>query len=142
MIIDKEKVIKGLEHCIRESEHIDDNPCDGCPYFVSDQYGCERTQMEKDALALLKEDCHNCKLECLLQKYDQLKEKYDELLKEQESQKFFVNESGKITPLPVVVRCKDCKHSSGVSDYWCSAHTEWHDGDWFCADGERRNSDA
>ena len=53
--MDKEKVIKGLEHCIRESEHIDDNPCDGCPYFVSDQYGCERTQMEKDALALLKE---------------------------------------------------------------------------------------
>ena len=81
--MDKEKVIKGLEHCIRESEHIDDNPCDGCPYFVSDQYGCERTQMEKDALALLKEDCHNCKLECLLQKYDQLKEKYDKLLKEQ-----------------------------------------------------------
>ena len=53
--MDKEKVIKGLEHCIRESEHIDDNPCDGCPYFVSDQYGCERTQMEKDALELLKE---------------------------------------------------------------------------------------
>jgi hypothetical protein len=38
----------------------------------------------KDALELLKEDCHNCKLECLLQKYDQLKEKYDKLLKEQE----------------------------------------------------------
>lgn len=33
---------------------------------------------------LLKEDCHNCKLECLLQKYDELKEKYDSLLKEQE----------------------------------------------------------
>ena len=82
--MDKEKVIKGLEHCIRESEHIDDNPCDGCPYFVNDQYGCERTQMEKDALALLKEDCHNCKLECLLQKYDEQKEKYDALLKEQE----------------------------------------------------------
>lgn len=37
----------------------------------------------KDAIALLKEDCHNCKLECLLQKYDELKEKYDALLKEQ-----------------------------------------------------------
>lgn len=35
------------------------------------------------ALELLKEDCHNCKLECLLQKYDELKEKYDALLKEQ-----------------------------------------------------------
>ena len=35
---------------------------------------------------LLKEDCHNCKLECLLQKYDELKEKYDALLKEQEKE--------------------------------------------------------
>ena len=52
---DREKVIKGLEHCISELEYIDDNPCKGCPYFVSDQYGCDRTQMEKDALALLKE---------------------------------------------------------------------------------------
>jgi hypothetical protein len=55
MEMNKEKVIKGLEHCLSESEHIDDNPCKGCPYFVSDQYGCERTQMEKDALALLRE---------------------------------------------------------------------------------------
>ena len=44
----------------------------------------EVQNIAKSALALLKEDCHNCKLECLLQKYDQLKEKYDELLKEQE----------------------------------------------------------
>ena len=145
--MDKEKVIKGLEHCIRESEHIDDNPCDGCPYFVSDQYGCERTQMEKDALALLKEDCHNCKLECLLQKYDELKEKYDKLLKEQETQKFFVDESGKITPLPVVVRCKECKHRGNSEKCVLSAISEEKNfplfmldnrGDWFCADGERK----
>ena len=55
MMMDRDKVIKGLEHCISESEYIDDNPCKGCPYFVSDQYGCDRTQMEKDALELLKE---------------------------------------------------------------------------------------
>ena len=45
-----------------------------------------------------------------------------------------------------VVHCKDCKNggldSSGVNGYWCSAHTEWHDGKWFCADGERRDNDA
>ena len=46
----------------------------------------EVQNIAKSALALLKEDCHNCKLECLLQKYDQLKEKYDELLKEQETE--------------------------------------------------------
>ena len=137
-MFDNEKVIKGLEHCIRESEHIDDNPCDGCPYFVSDQYGCERTQMEKDALALLKEECHNCKLECLLQKYDQLKEKYDKLLKEQKTQKFFVDESGKITPLPVVIRCKDCKKYNTDECEIDKLEYSPAYGDWFCADGERK----
>ena len=70
------------------------------------------------------------------------------LLKKQEAQKFFVDESGKITPLPVVVRCKDCKHRNNsllcpvallaetvmktrVFDFKVSD-------DWFCADGERR----
>jgi hypothetical protein len=42
-------------------------------------------QWTDNALELMKEDCHNCKLECLLQKYDELKEKYDALLKEQET---------------------------------------------------------
>ena len=41
---------------------------------------------------------------------------------------------------PEIVRCKDCKNSgldsSGTNGYWCSAHTEWHDGNWFCADGK------
>ena len=43
-----------------------------------------------------------------------------------------------------IVRCKDCKNSgldsSGINGYWCSAHTEWHDGDWFCADGVKKNA--
>ena len=47
---DREKVIKGLEHCKRESEHIDDNPCNGCPYYELKE--CQ--QMMADALALLK----------------------------------------------------------------------------------------
>lgn len=50
------------------------------------QYWIELQEGVADTLALLKEDCHNCKLECLLQKYDELKEKYDALLKEQEAQ--------------------------------------------------------
>ena len=71
------------------------------------------------------------------------------LLKEQGKLKFFVDENGKITPLPVVVRCRDCK-------YWRKLLLN-HDGDgachadnpirishqnWFCADGERRTDDA
>ena len=47
---DIEKVIKGLEHCKRESEHIDDNPCNGCPYYELKE--CQ--QMMADALELLK----------------------------------------------------------------------------------------
>ncbi len=64
------------------------------------------------------------------------------MLKEQETQKFFVDESGKITPLPVVVRCKDCKHKEeSVSpswEAWCNRLHCGCDFDWFCADGERR----
>ena len=48
---DREKVIQGLEHCKRESEHIDDNPCNGCPYYELKE--CQ--QMMAEALALLKE---------------------------------------------------------------------------------------
>ena len=47
--------------------------------------------------------------------------------------------------LKTIVRCKDCKNSgldsSGINGYWCSAHTEWHDENWFCADGERRENE-
>lgn len=43
---------------------------------------------------------------------------------------------------PDIVRCRNCKNSgldsSGTNGYWCSAHTEWHDENWFCADGERK----
>lgn len=52
------KVISGLTHCIRESEHIYDNPCGCCPYYVSvgfNQFRCESQQMKKDAIELLKE---------------------------------------------------------------------------------------
>ena len=83
------------------------------------------------------------------------------LLKEQESQKFFVDESGKITPLPVVVRCKECKHRPKKPDWetyedggdiefpdgkcpcQCSSdrYYSWYPNDnWFCADGERKDT--
>lgn len=68
------------------------------------------------------------------------------LLKERETQKFFVDESGKVTPLPVVVRCKDCKHGEKANDvYLCGKPRGFglaHEPNWFCADGERRNRRA
>ena len=93
---------------------------------------------------LLKEQEHKDKMyHALEEDWKRLKE----LLKKQEAQKFFVDESGKITPLPVVVRCKDCKHRNNsllcpvallaetvmktrVFDFKVSD-------DWYCADGER-----
>lgn len=56
------------------------------------------------------------------------------LLKEQAAQKFFVDESGKITPLPVVVRCNDCKFAEDCE----IAYRFGEQDDWFCADGERK----
>ncbi len=61
------------------------------------------------------------------------------LLKEQEKQKFFVDESGKITPLPVVVRCKDCKKRYTVLCIQEEAGNVNNSDDWFCADGERKD---
>ena len=61
------------------------------------------------------------------------------MLKEQGKQKFFVDESGKITPLPVVVRCKNCKHCDDIDMYgWVKCDKgETHDPNFYCADGER-----
>jgi len=70
------------------------------------------------------------------------------LLKEQKKQKFFVDSDGKITPLPDVVRCKDCIHRGDSGKCVLSAISEEKNfplfmldnrGEWFCADGKRRD---
>ena len=68
------------------------------------------------------------------------------MLKEKEARKFLVDENGKITPLPVVVRCKDCvfgkrekNDSTGMTWIYCGHHRENRPEDWFCADGEKWN---
>ena len=44
-----------------------------------------------------------------------------------------------------LVRCKDCKHGEKPLTFkyypnliWCNKYECSHDGDWFCADGERK----
>jgi hypothetical protein len=71
-------------------------------------------------------------------------ELYDDaiaLLKEQETQKFLVDETGKITPLPVVVRCKDCKKFTGDGK-WCSEVHRFVTGDKYCSWAKRRNDNG
>jgi Zn finger protein HypA/HybF involved in hydrogenase expression len=59
MMPDREKVIKGLEHCRKTS-------CESCPYNAADVKSsnpiCLINEMLSDALALLKEqdNCENC----------------------------------------------------------------------------------
>ena len=61
-MIDREKVIKGLEHCMIMCEGVPHNPCHGCEYLGS--YDCA-DRLKADALALLKEQpeivrCKDC----------------------------------------------------------------------------------
>ena len=82
--MDRKKVISAYECVITRGKSVCE--CGKCDYHINDStvFFCDNQRVLTDALALLKEDCHNCKLECLLQRYDELKEKYDALLKEQE----------------------------------------------------------
>jgi hypothetical protein len=126
---DREKVIKGLEICIpMKYETNEEKECrhEQCPYGRENykpMNGCFWDLMS-DALVLLKE---------------------------QEAQKFFVDESGKVTSFPVVVRCKDCKHRGDRHKCIVAFVAEKQEmpyffydnrGEWYCADGERRTDDA
>lgn len=65
------------------------------------------------------------------------------MLKEHGKKKFFVDSDGKITPLPDVVRCKDCKwyHQAFANEGRCVNHdNDFHNPDWYCADGKRADS--
>lgn len=47
---------------------------------------------------------------------------------------------------PQIVRCKDCKWSSGHEDgrfakpFHCRKYRDFHEGDWFCKDGEPKGT--
>lgn len=118
---DREKVITGLELCTNISQ---DGCLMLCPYKdeKDETYSgfCEQV-LKQDALALLKEDCHNCKLECLLQRYDQLKEKYDKLLKEQDAVRPRVSS--------VEQRCGNCNKVIEMDGWtacpWCGKRIDW-----------------
>ena len=46
---------------------------------------------------------------------------------------------------PEIVRCKDCKFGTTEFDdgqRFCEPKGEWHDPDYFCADGKRKDGDG
>lgn len=129
--MDRVKVIKGLEYC---EEYF--NCCDKCPYWDGGTH-CA-ADLAHDALELLKEQ---------QQQIGELQDLAEYLTDKQKEQKFLVDSDGKITPLPVVVRCKDCIHRGKSEKCVLAAISEEKDcqlfmldnrGEWFCADGERR----
>ena len=154
--MDREKVIKGLEIC------SDCGFCESikkfdlrCPYRNNDGKGCDRSQLLMDALTLLKEQEEQKRKWLQTIADTQLAisptgyESEDELAKRgwewnglQMAWEIIAGEER--SEHPRLVRCKDCKQSgidsTSYPQCWCSAHAEYHDGDWFCADGERKDS--
>lgn len=65
---------------------------------------------------------------------------------EQRSAPAFIEEAiAVLKSQPQIVRCKDCIHggidSASYPHFWCSPHSEYHESDWFCADGEPNGGD-
>lgn len=129
---DREKVIKALGICA-----VGTNSCEKCP--LKDKcHGVSNAAMAA-AIELLKEQ------EWQIKNRDESIEKAQEeikwlrgMLKEQVQEQ--------------IVHCKDCKYGLYTgTEYHCDKHSghenrlgedqyykEWHNGNWFCADGERR----
>lgn len=75
---------------------------------------------------------------------DALKRLVDEEWFDCKEKSEFLDEINRTPTIPItdavpVVRCKDCKrHNAKARDlYRCDLLNVWHDGDFFCADGER-----
>lgn len=105
---DRKKVLKGLQHCTAWAGLHECQPKvgDDCPYV--DEADCKLTIM-RDALELLKEQEEQLSIKT---------ENFNRLI-------------AKISVMPKIVQCKDCKHHLGCDDWIVNGD------DWFCGDGER-----
>jgi hypothetical protein len=128
-MIDREKVIKGFEVCLK---NIDQPDCpNDCPYLSDCSKYENRVVFQplmRDALALIKEQDAEI---------SRISNAYLELV-------------GKASKQPNVVRCKDCKHRGDRHKCIVAFVVEKQEmpyffydnrGEWYCADGERRCQD-
>lgn len=119
-MIDREKVIKGLECCAS----MDGSVCRECPYSsecVTGEatYQTGTAHLAADAISILKEQ-----------------ESVIEALKSDLNETLSV-----LGEQPDIVRCKDCKYCEypNAEKEWCKkGHLHGNAKNWFCADGERR----
>ena len=118
-MVDREKVIKGLERC----KLYNKVNCDKCPYDYNGRGNGESectAELASDALALLKER------ESVI---EALKSDLDETL-------------AVLGEQPDIVRCRDCKYWRTNTEFcmcWSVANAAHHTNpNWFCINGERR----
>ena len=119
---DMEKVVRDLRY-LKSFGRVSNNP--------------QITEIAEYAIAMLKEQQQQ-----IWELQDQV-----EFIKDKQKKKFLVDSEGKITPLPDVVRCKDCIHRGKSEKCVLAAISEEKNfplfmldnrGEWFCADGKRR----
>lgn len=136
--MDRGEVIKALECCTDHDHRAD---CYGC-YQEGPGFGIVcRENLMRDALELLKdqEDLTEAFNEAV-QRCREYMEKCGAIPTSNKKRIFFADSKGNITPLPEIVRCKDCKWWTITSPTFpikgfCGCYHGEHDGDWFCADG-------
>ena len=135
--MDRKKVIKSIEDCVFHNHDCVDCDYDGCVF----EHGDCRRDLLADALALLKEQ---------QQQIWELQDKVEYLTDKLKEQKFLVDSDGKITPLPVVVRCKDCEWRGNKKKCILAFIADKQEfplffydqrGEWFCADGKRKEEE-
>ena len=119
---DKEKVVKSLETC-SDVYYGATGACSSCSFSQS----------------------KNCFAELVYQTIELLKEQEEQLSIKTEN---FNRLVAKVEVMPKIVRCKDCIHRGKSEKCVLAAISEEKDyplfmlddrGEWFCADGERRN---
>lgn len=131
---DREKMIKGIEHC-RKYGALSWKDCNGHYEYTYDMSNIIKIDEHRN-------DCPYGKYKtgCIVTLVDEALE----LLKEQEETinelNGFINGFSK-DAVPVV-RCKDCKcsepHKTDI--IWCSHLGVIKSEDWFCADGEQKEA--
>ena len=126
---DREKVINAINCC------LNDSLCSECDYEGIPR--CFDRVLLTDVLALLKEqeDIAEAFNEAVARcrKY---MEKCGAIPTYKGKQLFFADGKGNITPLPDIVRCKDCFFRDVKNrPVLCQVMAD----DWFCADGRRKD---
>lgn len=159
---DREKVIKGLE-CCDDLHNSGAVKCGtDCPYGRTDEQdgGC-RKKLIPDAFDLLKSQvtiADAISSEALIRELRKIPGYRDE-----ESEALVpLRDVCKIVMLAAaqtqIVRCRNCEYGEDTGIEWrCNKHShsrndnalgedrhyiEYHHGDWFCADGERRRNNG